>query len=308
MPTPPPAAFSPAAAAFSLAAAALLPSALSPPFLDDARDDGPFKAPFEPPDDSPDENSSQWSGDGVDAARVVAPSATPLGEFNPKLFERRRPRCDDDDGGPGSRSSEALRDSAAGLRLVRLRDDPTRASAVLADPADPEEEPFTPLAVPPSAMGSFTPAASGGMAAAQCSMSPSHESLATRASSKRVVSCHRRFAPHSLRPCPFFALSTSRQVSSLPRLACTSAIASTAVALARFRSVFESSKPLPCSFADAAATSRDTISAFETSGWGNLSALSMARMRAQIASSLSLASAGPSRGMDRSLENLPPPS
>lgn len=81
-PPPPPA----AAAAFSLAAAALLPSALSPPFLDDARDDGPFR-PFEPPDDSPDENSSQWSGDGVDAARVTPPSATPRGEFNPKLFE-----------------------------------------------------------------------------------------------------------------------------------------------------------------------------------------------------------------------------
>ena len=184
---------------------------------------------------------------------------------------------------------------------MRLRDDPT--PAVLADPAAAEEEEEE-----AEAPSSFTPAASGGAAAAQCSMSPSRESLATRASSKRVVSCHRRFAPHSLRPCPFFALSTSRQVSSLPRLARTSAIASTAVALARFRSVFESSNPLPCSFADAAATSRDTISAFETSGWGNLSALSMARMRAQMASSLSLASAGPSRGMDRSLENLPPPS
>ena len=41
--------------------------------LDDARDDGPFR-PYEPPDDSPDENSSQWSGDGVDAGGVVGES------------------------------------------------------------------------------------------------------------------------------------------------------------------------------------------------------------------------------------------
>ena len=255
----------------------------------------------------------------MDAARVTPPSATPRGEFNPKPLDSNVERLEEEPTappaslptlrGPDPASRLEFSDNALGLRLFRLRDEPTPVRPARAADEDADEDETAPLDGVRSSFLPPTPT-SASLAPPQCSMSPCDDTLAIFLSSNRVVRAHRRLAPHSFRPCPFLELSTRRHTSSLPRALCMSASASTAVARTRFMSVLESSNPLPpvLSFADAMATSLDTISALETSGCGNLSGLSMALINAQTASSLSLASAGPSRGMDRSLENLPPPS